>query len=102
MTDVDWEKLQQKFDQLEKLANQDFDIDFKRDYDKNPWVLMAVIETSMDNPKLQKELSEFAKKMMPEIVKTIKESKKIEQISEKERQKAHKQMEDMFKSVETK
>lgn len=59
LTEQDWEKIQQTFDDAKKRIKMVPDIDIKNDYDKDPMVLMFLSQYPHDNPNFQKELSEF-------------------------------------------
>lgn len=63
LTDQDWDRYQQEIEQLEKLANYDTGIDFKKDFD-NPMILEIILTRSIDKPNLQKELTSFMTKYM--------------------------------------
>lgn len=100
MTDADWEKLQQGYDRIAKIADYKHSIDIRRDFDKDPWVLIAFLENSGWNPKLQEELSVFIRKWMQERI--IEESKKDTKVNEKEREETRKQVDAFLVSLRTK
>lgn len=61
LTDEDWETYQHGWDRIASFANLDTDIDLKKDYDKDPMILMSINDMSSDKPELQKELTSFMK-----------------------------------------
>jgi hypothetical protein len=64
LTDQDWDRYQQVWEKFGKKVNYDYDIDIRNDYDKDPMILMSIIEMSSDKPKLQQELTSYLNKTL--------------------------------------
>ena len=78
LTDQDWERYQQEWEKKENLVNNDEKIDLRNDYDKDPMILMVIVEMSSDKPQLQKELTSFINKTMLEEVQKNGEKGRLE------------------------
>ena len=71
LTEDDWDKYQQEWQknlqsmrEIGALLNKDdFNIDIRNDYDKDPMTLMRLMEMSQDKPILRKELTSFMHKL---------------------------------------
>ena len=59
MTDDDWASYQQNYDKYKETINLDSDIVLKNDYDKDPQILMYIMQMSYNNRELYEELTSF-------------------------------------------